>query len=171
MVLWTRSANAQKCADTPRKRSHDFAQCSAGLTAIVQSLCTWRGLQAAVWFVTTVKQGTALEALARRRSRLDISEIQITCRTFACEDNSRRTFWFDSNLQADQRRQRGCENCWRRVAQSSKVWYNWKVDEPPRRDREAAIQCELQNSSGFDRIEQVAGAMQIATLVDGLAKS
>jgi hypothetical protein len=34
-----------------------------------------RRLQAVGWFVTTVKHGTALEALARRRSRLDISEI------------------------------------------------------------------------------------------------
>jgi len=31
-------------------------------------------LQAGHWFVTTVKHGTALEALARRKSRLDISE-------------------------------------------------------------------------------------------------
>jgi hypothetical protein len=34
-----------------------------------------RRLQAAAGFVTTVKHGTALEALARRKSRLDISEI------------------------------------------------------------------------------------------------
>jgi hypothetical protein len=42
-------------------------------------------LQAAAWFVTTVKHGSALEALARRESRSDISELQFLVNLIACE--------------------------------------------------------------------------------------
>jgi hypothetical protein len=36
-------------------------------------------LQGAARFVTTVRRDTALEALARRGSRLDVSEILVSC--------------------------------------------------------------------------------------------
>jgi hypothetical protein len=49
-------------------------------------------LQAGGWFVTTVKHGTALEALTRRKLRLDISEIRFLVDRIACEDHSQRAF-------------------------------------------------------------------------------
>jgi hypothetical protein len=48
--------------------------------------CCGGRLQAVSWFVTTVKHGTALEALARRESRWDILDIRTSCETCsACE--------------------------------------------------------------------------------------
>jgi len=57
----------------------------------------WR-LQVVAWFVTTVKRDTALEALARRRSRLDVSENMVVLGFQPASVSLQRTVSIDSNL-------------------------------------------------------------------------
>jgi hypothetical protein len=146
--------------------------CLAGLIAIAKGWGRGWGLQAAGWFVTTVKHGTALEALARRRPRLDIS----TCRLFDCED-IRGAPRFDSNGSIQTYKPTSDGSVAARTAggelhEAAKFGTIERVDEPLRRDREAAIWCESQNSSSFDRVERVASAAgKFAALGGGLAKS
>ena len=73
----------EKAAATGRRNNLFIARSPsvhAGLRCFRARLQGRRRLQAASWFVTTVKHGTALEALARRRPRLDILKTFILLR-------------------------------------------------------------------------------------------
>jgi hypothetical protein len=78
--LWKSFGNGLTLHCRQQIYNHLFIQCSRGLRRDWQAEARRGRLQRGGWFVTTVKHGTALEALTRRKSRVDFSEIAKPCR-------------------------------------------------------------------------------------------